>query len=544
MVSPALSQTILVLDVEHFGDHSRTDSHRVTVHGGLYNLLEKALRGAGINWDICYHEDRGDGALVLVPPHVHKILFSDRMPIRLAEELRRYNQHHPEQERIRLRMALHAGEVIFDNGGVVSSDVNMTFRLVDAEPLKEALRDSSGTLALIASSWFYYSVIRNSPKFREEAYSPVLIDAKETRTVAWITIPGRLDPAGLRARNEPWRIRLRDSEGRTHGPGIMVRGRYAITSAHVAARALRLPSQSAAVRPSGQVFFDVPARPAMDVQRAEIIVWRPALPDSGDPAGPGFAGLSIVGPAIRGIEEPVLRFDLGPGSRIVRLRAWTGVDDDQGRLPAWARLPVHSANGHEPVPLDRLTDDAPDITNECHGSDVIDERTGEVLGIATVTASGGSRDYSWLTPIGKIADEWPLLRRIAAQGGHDASNHIRSRVFSRADILRLAEKSLRIPALAEAQSRHLIVSELPLEVMLTAPRSSVDRADLTALLWSCAYAPAALIELAEKIRESPLGGSKEAELATDLERFHEKLLPGSLPYVIMPIVGGEVGFAR
>jgi hypothetical protein len=544
MVSPALSRTILVLDVERFGDHSRTDSHRRTVHGVLYDILKKALHDVGIDWDICYSEDRGDGVLVLVPPDVHKILLADRMPGRLADALRRYNQQHREPERIRLRMALHAGEVIFDNGGVVSSDLNMTFRLLDAEPLKEALRDSPGTVALIASSWFYYSVIRNGPKFREEEYSPVLIDKKETRTVAWITIPGHWDMAGQRARSEPWLIRLRDSDGRVHGPGIMVRGRYAITSAHVAAQALRLPSQSAKAGPSGQVFFDVPARPAMDVRRAEIILWRPAPPDGSDPAGPGLAGLSIAGPAIRGIEEPVLRFHLGPGSRIVRLRACTGGGDGQGRLPAWALLPVHSANGQEPVPLDRLTENAPDITNECHGSDVIDERTGEVLGIAAVTTSGGSRDYSWMTPIGKVADEWPLLRRIAARGEHDVSHHVRARTFSRADIMRLAEKSLQLPALAEAQSRHMIVSELPLDVMLTAPRSSVDRADLTALLWSCACAPGALIELAGKIRESSLGGRKAAELANDLERFYQKLLPRSLPYAIMPIVGGEVGFAR
>jgi class 3 adenylate cyclase len=525
MVSPALPRTILVVDVERFGDHSRTDSHRVAVHASLYNLLKRALRGAGIDWDSCHCEDRGDGVMVLVQPEVPKVRFSDNIPGRLAEALRRYNLGHPEQEQIRLRMALHAGEVIFDKDGVVSSAVNETFRLVDAAPLKEALRDSPGALAVIVSAWFYDSVIRNSPKFREEAYSPVWIDVKETRTVAWITMPDRLDLAGPRARDEPWRIRLQDSDGKVYGPGIMVCGRYAITSAQVAARALRLPSPSATTRPSGQVFFDVPARPAMEVRRAEIIWWRPALPDGGVPAGPGLAGLSIVGPAIRGISEPVLRFDLGPSWRTVRLRTCTGAGDDQDRLPVRALLRVHSANGQEPVPLDRLTDNAPDITNECHGSDVIDERTGEILGIAAVTVSGGSGDDWWMTPIGKIADDWPLLRRIAAQGEHHVSNHIRARTFSRADILRLAEKGLQIPALAEAQSRHLIASELPLEVMLKAPRSSVDRADLTALLWSCAYAPSALIELARKIRARSLGGRKENDLVNDLERFHEKLLP-------------------
>lgn len=533
MVRPAESRTILLVDVERFGDHNRKDPHRVTVRDGLYRMLEKAIHGTGISWDICYREDRGDGVMILVPSNVHKILFAESLPGLLADELRRYNQYHPEQERIRLRMALHAGEVFFDDNGVTSNDVNLAFRLLDAEPLREALRDSPGVVALIASSWFYYRVIQNSASFPAQSYSPVLIDSKEVRTVAWITIPGLPEPVSSYARNEPWRIRLRDSGGRVHGPGIMLRGRYAITSAHVAAGALRLPSQDAAAMPSGQVFFDVPARPTMDLQRAELILWRPALPVGGDPAGLGLAGLSIVGPAIRGIEEPVLGFDLGPSERIVRLRACADVDDGQARLPVWARLPEHSANGGEPVQLNRLSDDEPAITNECHGSDVIDERTGKILGIATVTAAGGSRDYSWLTPIGSIADEWPLLSRIATQGEHGASNHIRSRAFSRSDILRLAAKSLQIPALAEARSRHMIVSELPVEVVLAAPRSSIDRADLTSLLWACARAPRALIELAEKIRESSPGGRKTTELANDLERFHARLLPRSLSYATL-----------
>jgi hypothetical protein len=472
MVRPAEPRTILLVDVERFGDHSRTDSNRITVRDGLYHMLAKALHGAGINWDICYHEDRGDGAMILVPTSVAKILFSELLPGQLAEELRRYNQQHPEQERIRLRMALHVGEVFFDDNGITSNDVNAAFRLLDAEPLREALRASPDVVALIASSWFYYHVIRNSASFRAQSYSPVLIDSKEVRAVAWITTPGFLEPPGPIARNEPWRIRLRDSDGRVQGPGIMLRGRYAITSAPVAAQALGVPSQGAAAGPSGQVFFDVPARPQMDVRRAEVIMWRPAPAADGDPAGLGLAGLSIVGPAIRGIEEPVLGFDVDPGERIVRLRARADADNGQAWLPVWARLPEHSSNGQGPVRLDRLTDDEPYITNECHGSDVIDERTGKILGIATVTPARGSRDHCWLTPVGCIADKWPLIRRIATQGEPGDSNHIRSRTFSRSDILRLAEKSLQIPALAEARSRHSIVSELPVEVMLAAPRET------------------------------------------------------------------------
>src|SRR5579859_7659270 len=142
MVPPAESRTILLFDVERFGDHNLKDPHRVTVRHGLYNMLERALHETGISWDDCYHEDRGDGVMILVPSTVHKVLFAESLPGLLAEELRRYNKHHPEQERIRLRMALHVGEVFFDDNGVTSSDVNLAFRLLDAEPFRKALRDS------------------------------------------------------------------------------------------------------------------------------------------------------------------------------------------------------------------------------------------------------------------------------------------------------------------------------------------------------------------------------------------------------------------
>ena len=58
-------------------------------------------------------------------------------------------------DRIRLRMALHAGEIIRYEHGAAGAAINLAFRLVDAEPLKAALEGSSGALAVIVSSWFF-----------------------------------------------------------------------------------------------------------------------------------------------------------------------------------------------------------------------------------------------------------------------------------------------------------------------------------------------------------------------------------------------------
>jgi hypothetical protein len=143
-----------------------------------------------------------------------------------------------------------------------------------------------------------------------------------------------------------------------------------------------------------------------------------------------------------------------------------------------------------------------------------------------------------MTPVGKIMSEWPLLRRIVPPGRRDVPSASRPCACGRADILSLVDGCLRVPALANAQSRHQLVSELSPDVILSSPRSSVDRADLTALLWSCTQVPGALIELAGLIRESSHGRKPAADAANDLERLHEQLLPRFLPYVTIPVAGG------
>jgi class 3 adenylate cyclase len=113
----AVHRTIVVVDVEGFGDLLRTNAHQVTVRDGLYRVMREAFGQAGISWDDCGHEDRGDGVFVLVPAEVPKGLLVESLPPALAAGLRAHNEAHPGPERIRLRMALHAGEVRYDDHG-------------------------------------------------------------------------------------------------------------------------------------------------------------------------------------------------------------------------------------------------------------------------------------------------------------------------------------------------------------------------------------------------------------------------------------------
>jgi hypothetical protein len=185
----AVHRSIVVVDVEGFSDERRTNWHQVAVRDGLYRAMQEAFDQAGIPWSDCDHEDRGDGVFVLVPAEVPKELLVESLPPALVTALARHNGTHKAPEQIRLRMALHAGEISYDEHGTTAAAVNLAFRLLDADTLKAALAGSPGVLAIIASSWFFHEVVRHNPACNAAAYRRVRVAVKETTTIGWIHLP-------------------------------------------------------------------------------------------------------------------------------------------------------------------------------------------------------------------------------------------------------------------------------------------------------------------------------------------------------------------
>ena len=95
----AVHRTIVVVDVEGFGDQRRTNAHQVAVRAGLYRVMREAFGRAGISWDDCGVEDRGDGVFVLIPAEVPKGLLAESVPPALVTALRGHNGAHPRPER-------------------------------------------------------------------------------------------------------------------------------------------------------------------------------------------------------------------------------------------------------------------------------------------------------------------------------------------------------------------------------------------------------------------------------------------------------------
>ncbi|WP_433260932.1 ATP-binding protein [Actinosynnema sp. CS-041913] len=199
----AVHRTIVVVDVEGFGDPRRTLPHQVGTRAGLYRVVADSLRAAGVPWDGCYHEDRGDSVFVLVPPEYPKAPLVEVLPEALARALREHNDTSPAAQRTRLRVAVHAGEVAFDGHGVTSTAVTTAFRLLDAPTVKQALADSPGLVALVVSRWTFDEVVRHCAVLDPATFRPVSVQVKEVRDTAWVALPDHPYPADPGVLDQP-----------------------------------------------------------------------------------------------------------------------------------------------------------------------------------------------------------------------------------------------------------------------------------------------------------------------------------------------------
>ena len=185
--------SMVLVDVERFGDPTRTDNDHLSVRRGVYSALNSAFTDSQIPWAECTVRDLGDGAMVLVPPAVSKNRLVARLPGRLVHALRQHNQDCEPPSRARLRLALHAGEVHMDDHGFTGDALNYAFRLLDAPAAKEALKAADGDLLVIVSEALYRGVVRHDP----EAYRSIECQHKETTAIAWIRLPSDDDGGAL-----------------------------------------------------------------------------------------------------------------------------------------------------------------------------------------------------------------------------------------------------------------------------------------------------------------------------------------------------------
>jgi class 3 adenylate cyclase len=207
-VSPALPlhRTIVVVDVE--GSTRRLNPAKARLRRAMYDLLEKALRTSGIAEE--HHDrliDRGDGALVLVHPvdEVPKTLLLTTFIPSLGRLLASHGAHGPDHG-IRLRTALHAGEVHYDERGPFGEAIDLTCRLLDAPELRTKLSETAASLVLVVSEDIYRGVIRHGYEgIDDQAFEPlVTVELGEYPHRGWVYVPATALPVfDVHPRSEP-----------------------------------------------------------------------------------------------------------------------------------------------------------------------------------------------------------------------------------------------------------------------------------------------------------------------------------------------------
>ncbi|HEX4703575.1 MAG TPA: hypothetical protein VH352_15715 [Pseudonocardiaceae bacterium] len=184
----------MAVDMADFTDPNRSSLHRTAMQNGLYELLHTAFDEAGIGWDSCEVENRGDGALILPPTSCPNTLVAEGLSQRLVVGLRRYNAIHVAEATIQLRLALHAGEVREGNGGKDGDALNHAFRILDAEEAKTDLQRRRGVLAVIVSDPFFNEVIAPDPGTEPAGFRQIPVLVKRTKDVAWLRVFSPAEP--------------------------------------------------------------------------------------------------------------------------------------------------------------------------------------------------------------------------------------------------------------------------------------------------------------------------------------------------------------
>ncbi|WP_067475129.1 hypothetical protein [Actinomadura hibisca] len=190
-------RSIVAVDLER--STARTNPERGELRRVLYALLDRALRETGIAPE--HREepvDRGDGALILIRPDdaLPKTLLLGRLIPTLAALLAEHNAAAAAPElRMRVRAVVHAGEVHSDDWGFYGEDLDLAFRLLDAPPVKRALREAAAApLVLVVSQEIFTAIVRHG-YLRPHGYEPLVhVRVADRRDRGWVRVPVPVPP--------------------------------------------------------------------------------------------------------------------------------------------------------------------------------------------------------------------------------------------------------------------------------------------------------------------------------------------------------------
>ncbi len=196
--------TIIEFDVTASG--SRPVELSRQMREDLRAIVSEALAAASVSLDDVLDRDNGDGMRLILFSQYPANQVLGTFFERIDPALRAHRLSAAPAASLRLRVAVDQGPVYRDATGWDGPQLVRVARMLDAKPVRRALADYPVTnYALIVSEDVYQHVIRSEWGPSRDAFGPVKVRAKETKTQAWKYVPG-VPPAMWMRRH---RLRLR-----------------------------------------------------------------------------------------------------------------------------------------------------------------------------------------------------------------------------------------------------------------------------------------------------------------------------------------------
>ena len=221
---------------------------------------------------------------------------------------------------------------------------------------------------------------------------------------------------------------VRSSIARIHstrgivGVGVVVTNRRLVTCAHVVARALGIPADSAKI-PAGPIHMIFPFAAEHNTRQATVLVWHPERAG----ALPGVPGVEVEDLTILELQDA-----LPAGASPVSLSEVSDVWGHPIRafgypgnleFGVWADGILQGREGHDWIQLKGEGTTGYRIEAGFSGTPVWDAQLSEVVGIIVATDNGSGRRTGFVVPTKQIQRAWPELLVFARSLGQD--NHLK-----------------------------------------------------------------------------------------------------------------------
>jgi class 3 adenylate cyclase len=187
MTLDPVPRSLVAVDIE--GYSRRDNLGHLELREALRRVCDEAFGEIGVHGDT--RQDQGDAFLILVEPDVAKSRLVADLVRELAQALRLFNRSRLPDARMRLRVALHSGDVHLDGTGYGGEAVIAVMRLIEADALREALKTAPDDLVVIVSERLHDEVVAQRYRGIDPAdYREVRVSRKEFSQPAWIRVPG------------------------------------------------------------------------------------------------------------------------------------------------------------------------------------------------------------------------------------------------------------------------------------------------------------------------------------------------------------------